>query len=83
MKPSHIARTTGINARTIRRIMELWWKTGSVQRTPIERGREERLDALDIAVHPMLVFLAKTESLHLVLYISFSRAVLNKLQTHL
>ncbi|KIJ68840.1 hypothetical protein HYDPIDRAFT_125879 [Hydnomerulius pinastri MD-312] len=49
MKLSHIARTTGINARTIRRTMELWWKTGSVQRTLIERGRKERLNALDIA----------------------------------
>ncbi|KIJ60838.1 hypothetical protein HYDPIDRAFT_116697 [Hydnomerulius pinastri MD-312] len=60
MKPSHIARATGINARTIRRTLELWWKIGSVQRTPIERGRKERLNALDIAVHPVLVPLAKT-----------------------
>ncbi|KIJ65310.1 hypothetical protein HYDPIDRAFT_88780 [Hydnomerulius pinastri MD-312] len=49
MKPSQIACATGINARTIQRTMELWWKTGSVQRTPIEQGRKRKLNALDIA----------------------------------
>jgi transposase len=32
MRPSQIARVTGISTRTIRRTKELWWKMGAVQR---------------------------------------------------
>lgn len=51
MHPSQIARATGISARTIRRTMELWWKTGAVQRHPIQQGRPRKLTSLDIAVY--------------------------------
>jgi len=32
MRPSQIARVTGISTRTIRQTKELWWKMGAVQR---------------------------------------------------
>ena len=50
MHPSQIARATGISTRTIRRTNELWWKTGAVQRDPIQQGRPRKLNSLDLAV---------------------------------
>lgn len=51
MRPSQISRATGISTRTIRRTMELWWKTGAVQKNSIQQGRPRKLTALDIAVY--------------------------------
>ncbi|KIK25415.1 hypothetical protein PISMIDRAFT_96738 [Pisolithus microcarpus 441] len=49
MKPGRIAHVTGISMRTVRQIMELWWKTGLVKRTPLQQGQKRKLNALDIA----------------------------------
>ncbi|KIJ12496.1 hypothetical protein PAXINDRAFT_40221, partial [Paxillus involutus ATCC 200175] len=49
MRPSQIAQATGISTRTIRRTKELWWKTGAVQRNPIQQGRPRKLNSLDLA----------------------------------
>ncbi|KAF9230601.1 hypothetical protein BU15DRAFT_26593, partial [Melanogaster broomeanus] len=48
MRPSQIARATGISTRIIRRTMELWWKTAAVQRDPTQQGRPRKLTSLDI-----------------------------------
>ncbi|KAF9228894.1 hypothetical protein BS17DRAFT_690481 [Gyrodon lividus] len=50
MKASRIAEVTGISARTVRRTLNLWWKTGGVtaQQSLNKPGRPQKLNSLDI-----------------------------------
>jgi hypothetical protein len=50
MTPLQIQYATGINKRTVNRVLCLWRGTGCVVRKPLQAGRPRILNALDIAV---------------------------------
>jgi len=49
LKTHEIAYHTGINVRTIRRVIGLWRKTGSVNRKPLQAGRPRALTGYHIS----------------------------------
>ena len=51
---TNIEKSTGINARTIRRVLKLWKDTGRVIRQPLEPGRPRVLNSLEVEVCTLL-----------------------------
>ena len=51
---TNIEKSTGINARTIHRVLKLWKDTGRVIRQPLEPGRPRVLNSLEVEMCTLL-----------------------------
>jgi transposase len=59
MHPSHVARITGVNIRTVQRVTALALQTGSVVRRPLQAGRPRELNALDANVGSNILYTSR------------------------